>query len=111
MKITFYGLKSCDTCKKALKTLQQAGHTVTYIDVRTDGVEPDKLAEFEVSFGKTLKNMRSTTWRNLSETERARPTLELLVKYPALMKRPVIVTGDAMFLGWGQDVQGAFLKP
>lgn len=110
MDVTFYGLKSCDTCKKALKALQQAGHVVIYIDVRADGIEPDKLAEFEVSFGKALMNTRSTTWRNLSPEARLCPALELIATHPTLMKRPVTVAGDAMFLGWGKDVQERFLK-
>lgn len=110
MDVTFYGLKSCDTCKKSLKALQQAGHAVIYIDVRADGVESDILAKFEIYFGKTLMNTRSTTWRNLSAEARMRPALELIAEHPTLMKRPVIVAGDAMFLGWGKDVQERFLK-
>jgi len=107
--ITFFGLKSCDTCRKSFKTLSESGHNVTYIDVRSDGVGMDNLEKFQCAFGKALINTRSTTWRNLSEKERARPALQLLTEYPTLMKRPVIAARDTLFLGWGKDVQGRFL--
>jgi len=108
MRITLYGLKSCDTCKKALKTLQESGHDITYIDVRADGVGADKLAKFQCAFGQALVNTRSTTWRNLSADDRARPVLQLLLEYPTLMKRPVIDVDGMLSLGWGKDVQAAF---
>jgi arsenate reductase len=110
MEVTFYGLKSCDTCRKAIKTIQDLSHCVTYVDVRACGIGAGKLAEFQDEFGKSLINTRSTTWRNLSEHERARPALQLLADHPTLMKRPVIVAGSTMFLGWGKAVQNAFLK-
>lgn len=108
MNVTLYGLKSCDTCRKALKALRDAGHNVTYVDVRTDGVGADKLAKFQCAFGGSLTNTRSTTWRNLSGKERVRPAMQLLLEHPTLMKRPVIVADGALFLGWGKDVQDMF---
>lgn len=110
MDVTLYGLKTCDTCKKARKALHEAGHAVTYIDVRADGVGVNKLAKFQCAFGKALTNTRSTTWRNLPMDARERPALQLLSEHPTLMKRPVIVAGDEQFLGWGKDVQARFLK-
>ncbi|KAB7616386.1 arsenate reductase [Amylibacter sp. SFDW26] len=106
--MTLYGLKTCDTCKKALKSLSAAGHEVTYVDVRADGVAPAKLAEFQGLFGDALTNTRSTTWRGLDETQRARPALELIAENPTLMKRPVIETANGSYLGWGKDVQAQF---
>ena len=108
MQITLYGLKTCDTCKKALKSLQSAGHEVDYIDVRADGVGADRLAEFQCAFGAALTNTRSTTWRNLSANERERPALQLLLEYPTLMKRSVIDADGDLSLGWGKDVQAKF---
>ncbi len=108
MDVTVYGLKSCDICRKAIKTMQDLGHSVTYIDVRADGVGADKLVEFQGEFGNSLTNMRSTTWRNLSEGDRARPALQLLAEHPTLMKRPVIIAGGTLYLGWGKDVQEKF---
>jgi Spx/MgsR family transcriptional regulator len=108
MKLTFYGLKSCDTCKKSLKTLRNAGYTVTYVDIRADGIDAQMLAKFQCKFGQSLTNTRSTTWRNLSIDDRKRPALSLLSEHPTLMKRPVIVAKSEMFLGWSKDVQAKF---
>ncbi len=108
MKLTLYGLKSCDTCKKAQKTLHDAGHTVTYVDVRADGINAQTLAEFQCKFGDALINTRSTTWRNLSADDRKRPALQLLSMHPTLMKRPVIDAEGNLSLGWGKDVQAKF---
>jgi arsenate reductase len=98
-----YGLKSCDTCRKAIKALPEA----EWADVRADGVPDDVLSEALARFGETLVNTRSTTWRSLSEQERQAAPLDLLKAHPALMKRPLIVDGTHMYLGWGRDVQEA----
>ena len=98
-----YGLKTCDTCRKALKALSGA----ELVDVRKDGV-PDTVmdAAFE-AFGAALMNTRSTTWRGLSESERDAPVPDLLRAHPALMKRPLIVADGQMYLGWTAEVQAA----
>lgn len=98
-----YGLKTCDTCRKAMKALPGA----EFRDVRADGVPDAVLEEAGARFGEALLNTRSTTWRGLSEAERARPPLDLIRAHPALMKRPLIVDGEAMHLGWTKDVQSA----
>jgi len=101
--VKLYGLKNCDTCKKALKSLAQA----EFVDVRADGVPPQILTGAFEKFGDALVNTRSTTWRGLSEAERKDPALALLTKHPTLMKRPLIDAGETLYLGWGADVQAA----
>lgn len=104
--MTLYGLKTCDTCRKALKAL----NGVDFVDVRAQGVPGDVLARAHATFGAKLVNTASTTWRGLSEAERARDPLDLLRDHPSLMKRPLIVAQDGtMYLGWGKDVQAALL--
>ncbi|KAA8607304.1 arsenate reductase [Salipiger aestuarii] len=98
-----YGLKNCDTCRKAAKDLTGA----QFVDVRNDGVPADLMAAAYERFGDRLVNTRSTTWRGLSETDRKRPALDLLAQHPTLMKRPLIVDGDKMWLGWDKTVQAA----
>ncbi len=90
-------LKNCDTCHKALKSLPQAG----LVDIRATPLPAEFLARAFTQFGDDLINRRSATWRGLPETERARAPLTLLAAHPALMKRPLIEAGDALFLGWG----------
>ncbi|WP_420569793.1 ArsC/Spx/MgsR family protein [Thalassovita sp.] len=99
-----YGLKNCDTCRKALKVMDNA----RLYDVRESPVPAEILAEAQQKFAEKLVNTRSTTWRGLSEEERARPALDLLADHPALMKRPLIRTPEGeLFLGWTRDVQAA----
>ncbi len=105
----FYGLKTCDTCRKAEKALRAKGFAPELVDVRGDGLAKDELRRFLGQFGEDLLNRRSTTWRGLSETERAGDPLALLAAHPTLMKRPVIDTGDALYLGWGKEVQNSLL--
>ncbi len=104
-----YGLKTCDTTRKALNTLRNAGVEVTYIDVREDGVPAEMLSQFLFAFDDKLVNRRSTTWRGLSDSERAGDALALLLEHPTLMKRPVIQAGKDLYLGWSKDVEAALL--
>lgn len=101
--MVIYGLKSCDTCRKVRKTLPMAD----FFDVRENNVPITVLSAGFARFGANFLNTRSTTWRNLDETERARPPLELLQQYPTLMKRPFIVADDQMYLGWGGQTRAA----
>ncbi|MEL7132728.1 MAG: ArsC/Spx/MgsR family protein [Pseudomonadota bacterium] len=98
-----YGLKTCDTCRKAIKALPEA----RFVDVRAEGVPDAVMARARAAFGDALVNTRSTTWRGLSEADRATAPEALLAAHPTLMKRPLIVDGDAMHLGWTKAVQEA----
>lgn len=97
-----YGLKACDTCRKAAKATGAA-----LVDVRENPLTPGQLERFHRAFGGALVNRRSTTWRGLSEAERAGDAIGLLRAHPALMKRPVIEKDGQLWLGWGKDVQAA----
>ncbi|RLJ60237.1 arsenate reductase-like glutaredoxin family protein [Litoreibacter meonggei] len=97
-----YGIKTCDTCRKALKALPDA----QFIDVRATPLDRAELQRFLDAFGADLVNTRSTTWRGMTEAERAADPLDQLAAHPTLMKRPVIDNGT-LYLGWGKDVQAA----
>lgn len=96
-----YGLKNCDTCRKALKSLPQA----ELRDVRKDGVPEAVLAAALEKFGDALLNTRSTTWRGLDEAQRQAAPMDLLKALPALMKRPLIDVNNTLFLGWNNAVE------
>ena len=107
-----YGLKNCDSCKKALKALQSAGQssgqTVEFIDIRATPVTAQQLQKWLDEHGDAvLVNRKSTTWRGLDEQARQQPALALLGANPTLIKRPVIESGDNSFVGWTAEVQTA----
>ena len=105
----FYGLKNCDTCKKALSQLRAAGHRIAFFDIRTDPLDPSQISDLLARHGDQLvMNRKSTTWRNLVESDRLLQPQTLLVLYPTLIKRPVIFYHETSYVGWSREVQNAF---
>lgn len=102
-KMKIYGLKNCDTCRKALKSIPDS----ELCDVRAQGISPELLKAAFAQFGTALMNTRSTTWRGLDDESRAGDPLELITAHPSLMKRPLIVANNQMYLGWTKEVQDA----
>ncbi|WP_417627083.1 arsenate reductase family protein [Pararhodobacter aggregans] len=98
-----WGLKACDTCRKALKALP----TAEFRDIRATPLTDAEIAVLLNEFEEALVNRASTTWRGLSEEERGHPSAQLLAQHPALMKRPVIRAGGIWYLGWTPAVRAA----
>lgn len=113
MTLTLYGLKTCDTCRKARAALEAAGHGVKFIDLRADTNLAARLPGWIAAAGDRIVNRSSTTWRGLTQAERAkaegRTLPALLSANPALIKRPVIESGSKVHVGWGKDTQAALL--
>lgn len=110
MALTVYGLKNCDTCKKALTALTAAGETVHFVDIRAEADLATKVPEWLAAADvEVLVNKRSTTWRTLSDAERGSDPEALLIAHPTLVKRPVIETGEAVFVGWSKATQAALI--
>lgn len=109
MTRTLYGLKTCDTCKKALKELEAEGKPADFVDIRAEADLASKLPRWIAAVGEKLVNRSSTTWRGLSEADKARAsgvTLEgLLLGNPTLIKRPVIETGEDVLVGWTPETR------
>ena len=95
-----YGLKACDTCRKARQSLEKEGENVEFVDVRETPLGPDLIAEFLDEFGESLVNKRSTTWRELSDSARSLPPEQIITQNPTVMKRPVIRSETHLTLGW-----------
>jgi len=100
MSTTLYGLKNCDTCKKATKWLDRFGVPHTFVDYRDNKPSPETLVEWAGKAGgfAALVNKSSTTWRQLPDSRKA-PGSDvewklLLREYPQLIKRPLVVTAD-----------------
>lgn len=108
--ITLYGIKSCDTCRKARKALDAQGTPYRYHDLREDGLEGERLDRFVERAGlETLLNTRSTTWRGLDDADRqaaktdAAQARALLLAQPTLLKRPLLDTGERLLVGFKAD--------
>jgi arsenate reductase len=105
---TLYGIKNCDTVKKARNWLDQHGIAYRFHDFRTDGLTPELLQHFaeHLDWNKLL-NRSSTSWRQLSAEQQADLTLEkamqLMLATPTLIKRPILESGDRLTLGFAKD--------
>lgn len=110
MDITLYGLKNCDSCRKALKELKAAGIEHRFVDVRADGVSAEQIAGWAKQAGwEVLLNRRGATWRSLDDADKAdvdeASAVALMALHPALIKRPVIESGDVVTVGFPDDVK------
>ena len=105
---TLYGIKNCDTVKKARLWLDQNGIAYQFHDFRTDGLTPAQLNDFAVRLDwNTLLNRSSASWRQLSAEQQRDLTLEkallLMLHTPTLIKRPILDTGDKLIVGYKPD--------
>lgn len=97
---TIYGLKNCDTCKKATKWLDRFNLAHTFIDYRDNTPSPETLVEWAGKAGgfEAMINKSSTTWRQLPDIRKAAASDAewklLLREYPQLIKRPLVITDD-----------------
>lgn len=97
----FFHLKTCDSCRKALRALKERGVTPDLVDLRGT-LDPADLDAMVDAFGDAVVNKRSTTWRGLDEAERARPVRDLIAEHPTLIKRPVIQHEGRWYQGIAQ---------
>lgn len=104
-----YGIPTCDTCKKAMKALEAAGHAVTFRDVRRDPLSEAEIARLVAEFGDRLINKQSTTYRGFSDFLRESEADAQIAAQPTVMKRPVIEVDGKLYLGWDDAVQAALL--
>lgn len=112
--LKFYGLKTCDTCRKAVKALEAAGAEFTVTDVRADGVTKKQLETWAKAVGwEKLLNKASTTWRGLPDTEKEgvneKKAIALMAEHPTLIKRPVIEAGGKVYVGWSDATRKALI--
>jgi len=99
-----FGIKNCDTIKKARRFLTAAGIDYHFHDYRADGLSEALLQEFIDALGyEALLNTRGTTWRKLPEAEReavtdASSARTLMLAHPAMIKRPLLRAPDGTLL-------------
>lgn len=100
-----YGIKNCDTVRKARKWLTAQGIEYQFHDVRSDGLDKKCLTAWVNELGwETLLNTRGTTWRKLPEQQRSNidqnKAIALMLEHPAMIKRPVLKLGKKHYLGF-----------
>ena len=113
--LKLYGLKTCETCRKALKALDINGVEVAFHDLRAEGVSIKQIEKWAKAVGwEKLLNKASTTWRALPERDKDGVTKEkaiaLMAAHPTLIKRPVIERGPTeVHIGWSDETRKAVL--
>jgi arsenate reductase (glutaredoxin) len=105
-----YGISTCDTCKKALKSLQAAGQDVTFRDVRAAPLSEAEVTAMVHEFGDRLINRQSTTYRAFNDYLKASEPEAQILAQPTVMKRPVIQDGAVWHLGWDTDTEARLTK-
>lgn len=103
MTITIYGIKNCDTMKKARAWLEKYGIDYAFHDYKTAGIERERLEKWEKKVGwEMLLNRAGTTFRKLSDQDKAgldaKKALALMLKQPSMIKRPVLDPGGGKLL-------------
>ena len=107
--VIVYGIPNCDSCRKALTWLRANGHAFQFHDLRLDGPpEASRIRGWCETLGReTVLNRRSTTFRALETAEQTiaddADAVDLMVRYPLLLKRPLIETGSHVVAGFDPD--------
>ncbi len=106
-----YGLRNCDTCRKARGVLERHNVDFEFVDIATHPPDGATIVTWLACVGEdALVNRRSRTWGELDDSTRQRATVDLLVEYPKLMKRPILVRDSAVMCGGGERDWLAFAR-
>jgi arsenate reductase len=116
MGITIYGIKNCDTMKKARAWLDRRGVHYAFHDYKTAGIGRGQLEGWARNVGwEALLNRAGTTFRKLSDQDKesltAARAMKLMLDQPSMIKRPVLETGKALLVGFKpEEYEKAFGK-
>ena len=108
--VTIYGIKNCDTMKKARAWLDKAGVAYDFHDYKTAGVDRERLERWEKKVGwETLLNRAGTTFRKLPDQDKqvsdAKKAIALMLDQPSMIKRPVLDLGrDRLVVGFKPEL-------
>lgn len=109
MTIELYGIRNCDTVKKACKWLDAQGIDYAFHDFKKVGADPVKVEAWIAAKGAaTVVNRRGTTFRKLSDEDKAladdsHTAVTLLVQHPSMIKRPVVEHAGGVLIGFKED--------
>lgn len=105
-----YGIKNCDTMKKAFKWLEENGVAYTFHDYKEKSISAEKIQQWLKHHPITvLVNTKSTTYRELTETQKAsvkdpQKAIKLMMKQTSMIKRPIVETGHEILVGFNPDI-------
>lgn len=106
--LTIYGIRNCDTMKKAMRWLDEHGVEYRFHDYRKDGLDAAALKAWETELGwETLLNRRGQLWRKLPQAQRdaidRSSALQLMQQNPGIIKRPLLDLGTRRVLGFSPE--------
>ncbi len=112
MPTTLYGIKNCDTMKKARTWLDGHGVSYTFHDYKTAGIDQEHLERWTKLVGwETLLNRAGTTFRKLPEADKEGLTeakaIALMLAQPSMIKRPVLERGRKLLVGFRPEAYAA----
>jgi Spx/MgsR family transcriptional regulator len=112
--VTLYGIKNCETMKKAFAWLDEHGVEYAFHDYKKSGVDIARLKLWVKHLGwKTLLNTKGTTWRKLAPEQQGDMTqakaVALMIEHPSLIKRPVVETGQQLLVGFDPAMFASFI--
>jgi arsenate reductase len=115
MHCTLYGIKNCDTVKKARAWLDGQGIAYTFHDYKTAGIDRERLLQWCGEHGwETVLNRAGTTFRQLPEADKAgldeARAIALMLAQPSMIKRPVLDLGGRTLVGFKPDHYSAALQ-
>ena len=110
--ITLYGIKNCDTMKKARVWLEGQGVAHTFHDYKASGIDRASLTRWVGEHGwETVLNRAGTTFRALPEADRqgldADRAITLMLAQPSMIKRPVLDLGGRTIIGFKPEIYAA----
>jgi arsenate reductase len=105
MTIRVFGIRNCDTMKKAFRWLDSHGVAYEFHDYKKAGVPPGKLKAWARRVGwEKLANTRGPTWRKIPEREKSTldqaSALALLEAHASAIRRPIVESGDRLLVGF-----------
>ena len=109
MTTIIYGIKNCDTMKKARAWLDSHGVAYSFHDYKTEGISKDKLKRWTDELGwETLLNRAGTTFRKLPDADKEglteRKALSLMLAQPSMVKRPVLEIEAKLLVGFKPEI-------
>jgi arsenate reductase len=107
--ITIYGIRNCDTMKKARAWLDSHGVAYSFHDYKTEGIERERLARWAKEVGwETLLNRAGATFRKLDEADKEKlgemKAIALMLAQPSMIKRPVLDLGGKLLVGFKPEL-------